>query len=111
MEEAEQEYLLDEEFLVYRNGGRSLQLEFLKSHYISAQSFQRELWKKTIHVAFPKKINLGEIGECEVELPILPEQTKIANFLSTIDDKIHHTKLQIEKAVLWKKGLMQQMFC
>ncbi|MGI6311426.1 MAG: restriction endonuclease subunit S [Bacteroidales bacterium] len=80
------------------------------SHYISTQNFQKELWKRTIHVAFPKKINLGEIGECEVELPPLPEQTKIANFLSVIDDKINHTQTQIEKAEVWKKGLMQRMF-
>ena len=80
------------------------------SHYISTQNFQKELWKRTIHVAFPKKINLGELGECEVELPPLPEQTKIANFLSVIDDKINHTQTQIEKAEVWKKGLMQRMF-
>ena len=38
------------------------------------------------------------------------EQTKIANFLSSIDDKINHTQKQIEKVEVWKKGLMQQMF-
>jgi len=40
----------------------------------------------------------------------IPEQTKIANFLSAIDGKINHTQKQIEKAEVWKKGLMQQMF-
>ncbi|MGI6339374.1 MAG: restriction endonuclease subunit S [Bacteroidales bacterium] len=40
----------------------------------------------------------------------IPEQTKIANFLSAIDVKINHTQKQIEKAEVWKKGLMQQMF-
>ncbi|MEI6048991.1 MAG: restriction endonuclease subunit S [Bacteroidota bacterium] len=45
-----------------------------------------------------------------INLPTLPEQTKIANFLSAIDDKINHTQMQIEKAELWKKGLLQKMF-
>jgi type I restriction enzyme S subunit len=42
--------------------------------------------------------------------PCIEEQTKIANFLSTVDNKINHTQKQIEKAELWKKGLLQQMF-
>lgn len=45
-----------------------------------------------------------------VILPTLPEQIKIADFLSAIDDKIYHTQLQIEKAEVWKKGLLQLMF-
>jgi type I restriction enzyme S subunit len=46
-----------------------------------------------------------------IPLPVSKvEQTKIANFLLAIDDKIKHTQMQIEKAEVWKKGLMQQMF-
>ncbi len=45
-----------------------------------------------------------------INLPILPEQIKIANFLSAIDDKIKQTKTQIENAQVWKKGMLQQMF-
>jgi type I restriction enzyme S subunit len=41
---------------------------------------------------------------------MVKEQTKIANFLTAIDDKINHTETQIEKAKVWKKGLMEQMF-
>jgi type I restriction enzyme S subunit len=43
-------------------------------------------------------------------LPCLIEQTKIANFLSAIDEKINHCQLQIEKTAVWKKGLLQGMF-
>lgn len=45
-----------------------------------------------------------------IQIPSFSEQTKIANFLSAIDDKINHIQKQIEKAEVWKKGLMQQMF-
>ena len=44
-------------------------------------------------------------------LPCLEEQTKIADFLSAVDDKINHCQSQIEKTEVWKKGLLQQMFC
>ncbi|MGE3278565.1 MAG: restriction endonuclease subunit S [Candidatus Altimarinota bacterium] len=80
------------------------------THYIHSMNFQRELWKRAIHVAFPKKINLGEISHCKVKLPSLPEQQKIANFLSSIDTFIEDRAKQIKKAEKWKKGLMQQLF-
>lgn len=46
-----------------------------------------------------------------VILPSFPEQQKIANFFSSIDEKIDHCVKQIEKMDTWKKGLLQQMFC
>lgn len=43
--------------------------------------------------------------------PCLAEQTAIANFLSSLDEKINQTQRQIEKTETWKKGLLQKMFC
>ncbi|WP_151713800.1 restriction endonuclease subunit S [Acinetobacter bereziniae] len=80
------------------------------NQYIKSPFFQRELHERTIHVAFPKKINLGEIGLCVIKVPCLKEQIKIANFLSAIDQKIEVVAKQIEQAKTWKKGLLQQMF-
>lgn len=39
------------------------------------------------------------------------EQTKIANFLSALDEKINQIQTQVEKTENWKKGLLQKMFC
>ncbi|EML4807147.1 restriction endonuclease subunit S [Acinetobacter baumannii] len=50
------------------------------------------------------------ISEAEIEYPCIAEQTKIANFLSSIDQKIEVVAQQIEQAKQWKKGLLQQMF-
>lgn len=43
-------------------------------------------------------------------LPSHAEQTKIANFLTSIDDKIATTKTQLEAVKQYKQGLLQQMF-
>lgn len=82
---------------------------FLKS-YFDSDYLSRELHKRTIHVAFPKKINLGEIGEVDLALPSLPEQKKIAAFLGVVDAKI--AALQARRAALerYKRGLMQALF-
>ena len=52
----------------------------------------------------------GVISDADIEYPCLEEQTKIANFLSAIDQKIEVVAQQIEQAKTWKKGLLQQMF-
>lgn len=80
------------------------------AQYISSEKFQNELWNRTIHVAFPKKINLGEIGECLLKIPCIEEQKKIANFLFSIQEKIEIEKQILEKLELQKKFLLANLF-
>ncbi len=81
------------------------------SYCMQSSFFQKELHEKTIHVAFPKKINLGEISNCKIKMPASKkEQVKIARFLSAIDDKIAIKKAELDKLKTWKQGLLQQMF-
>lgn len=56
-------------------------------------------------------IVMSTLSEMSLNLPTLPEQQKIANFLTSIDEKINQQQSQIEKVSHYKKGLLQQMFC
>lgn len=55
-------------------------------------------------------LSTSTIKKIDIYVPSLPEQIKIANFLSVIDNKVNHVLGQIEKMELWKKGLLQKMF-
>ena len=79
------------------------------SYYINSNDFQAELWKRTIHVAFPKKINLGEISNCLVSIPPKDEQQKIATVLSAADQETIIIQQQLKRLRKEKKALMQQL--
>ena len=80
------------------------------NQYIKSIYFQRELHNRTIHVAFPKKINTGEIGECNLNLCSKEEQLKIAYFLSLLDKKIELQTKKIEDLKLFKLSKYNSVF-
>lgn len=58
------------------------------------------------------RINLGakRLATVKYELPSLPEQRKIADCLSSLDDVINQIKAELSAWKEFKKGLLQQMF-
>lgn len=58
-----------------------------------------------------KSLRLPMFETMPINLPCPNEQSKIADFLTTLDEKINQTQMQIEKMEVWKKGLLQKMFC
>jgi type I restriction enzyme S subunit len=87
----------------------------LKSDNGYANTFIAELLnsisrKHVSYVGNPKLMN-NVMAEIEILIPTsIEEQSKIANFLSSIDEKITHTETQIQQTQTWKKGLLQKMF-
>jgi type I restriction enzyme, S subunit len=91
-----------------------IKLKASSSPFFFKYYFQTELSKnqvnKFIRKATVANLPGSDVLNFKVSLPPLPEQTKIANFLTAIDDKIQGLK---EKKFLleeYKKGLMQQIF-
>ena len=66
------------------------------NYAIQSNSFKRELYKRTIHVAFPQKINKEDIGKCKLDVPSIEEQSRIGDLLSLIDERITTQKKIIE---------------
>lgn len=80
------------------------------ANYCIAEILNRVTRKYVSYVGNPKLMN-NVMSEIPITIPRdIEEQTKIANFLSTIDQKIEVVAQQIEQAKQWKKGLLQQMF-
>ena len=77
---------------------------------VQSQDFKNYITSIPTASAQPN-ISNDDIGNYIGLIPTENEQYKIANFLSTIDNKITYCQSQIDKAEEWKKGLLQQLFC
>lgn len=65
--------------------------------------------KRCTGTSYPA-INSSDLADIEIKIPSLAEQTKIANYLSSLDTKIEQITQQITQTQTFKKGLLQQMF-
>jgi type I restriction enzyme S subunit len=78
-------------------------------HYLKSSLIEKQFYEQNTG-GTQKFIALGVIRNLIIKLPTLEEQNKIANFLSSIDNKIEQTGKQLEQTKEFKKALLQQMF-
>lgn len=75
------------------------------SNHIRRQIQKQSQGSKVLSISVPR------LSIIVLNIPSQSEQTKIANFLSAIDERIALIDTQLQQSEAWKKGLLQQMFC
>ncbi|HMS92696.1 MAG TPA: restriction endonuclease subunit S, partial [Candidatus Saccharibacteria bacterium] len=91
-------------YVLQNFGVNSLFLFKYLSHYF--RNYALSL-KQTGAMSF---IKLGMLKDFVVPIPSNKEQEKVAEFLTTIDDKIEIEKYKLRQAKQFKKALLQRMF-
>lgn len=83
-------------------------LEFFR-YLLRSHNFRKKIY---ILAQGSTRFNLSkiEVLKLKVKIPCLEEQQKIADFLSSIDNKIEKLSSKLEELKEFKKGLLQQMF-
>lgn len=81
---------------------------FLKFHLVS-DNFQKELFEKATGGTV-KGIKGSVLHKMKLHFPVISEQTKIANFLTAVDEKITQLTKKCDLLAQYKKGVMQQIF-
>ena len=86
--------------------------DIINQNYIyklfASNVIQRQIEKIAFGSAQPQ-LTVKEINNLKIPLPPLKEQEKIADILSTADEKIDAITSQIQKTEILKKGLLQKL--
>lgn len=82
--------------------------EFL-ARYVQSKLYDDWVDRITRHGA-QQNINASEYRSLDVIYPPLPEQRRIADILSTVDEQIQQTDEMIEETKMLKEGLMQDLY-
>jgi type I restriction enzyme S subunit len=84
------------------------------SHYFIYSLLQKDELIKSIENNIagsdPPNLSPNEINSIKISYPPLPEQQKIASFLSAVDEKIQQLSRKKELLSQYKKGVMHQLF-
>ncbi|OBQ54742.1 hypothetical protein VQ01_11395 [Tamlana sp. s12] len=88
---------------------RTKQVSEYLYQYLHTEKFVNKVLVRCTGTSYPA-INSTDLSKISINIPNIPEQQKIAAFLTDVDDKI--TKLTKKKDLLeqYKKGVMQKIF-
>jgi type I restriction enzyme S subunit len=76
--------------------------------FILSDIFIKQLEEKMVGSNYPA-VNSSDVSNAVIAIPPLPEQQKIADILSTVDEHIGETEELIEKTKTLKQGMMQRL--
>jgi type I restriction enzyme, S subunit len=79
------------------------------SYYLQTPFFNKEVLKNA-EGGVRDYLFYENFSIIPIFLPCLAEQTKIAQFLSSVDDRIERVSVQVSAMERYKKGLLQRMF-
>ncbi len=98
-------------FPMYEPVDELLDLDFILHFFLTPKG------KSLLELASPggagrnKTLGQAEFEKLKISIPSKSEQIKISKFLKEIDKEIEVTSERIEQTELFKKGLLQKMFC
>jgi len=95
-------------YISFNSNKKFLDDSFLLN-WFNSQQFTKQM-NSSFEGSVRNTLSYDSLVKIKIHLPSLPEQTKIANFLSALDEKINHCQVQIAKMEHYKKGLLQQLF-
>ena len=79
-------------------------------HYFKTEAFIKQLNKNLEGLRDGKLVSFKQFSELLLPYPPLPEQQKIADCLSSLDEVINLQTQKLDALKAHKKGLMQQLF-
>ncbi|OPG87291.1 restriction endonuclease subunit S [Limosilactobacillus reuteri] len=82
---------------------------FFLSFIIQTSKVQQDIWKRTLQIAFPQKINKDEIGKVTLALPLQKEQIDIEKLLLKLDKLITLQQRKLKQLERLKTAMLQQL--
>ena len=84
--------------------------DFKFMYYLLTERKNNHKFKRIEMGAVQPSVKVSQMIHIDFKIPSFPEQQKIANFLSSIDNKIEQVGNQLRESKQFKKALLQQMF-
>jgi type I restriction enzyme S subunit len=78
-------------------------------HFLHTEKLVQNVMLRCTGTSYPS-INSSDLSKIKISFPSLPEQTKIASFLTAVDDKLQALKHKLTLLEQYKKGVMQKIF-